>query len=84
MHFDSDTKTFTLEYELNADISLPTEIRVSPAAYPNGFEVEIGGSGGEGLEWAYDAASNPYVLYVKQKGGGVRGERVAGRRAGGT
>ena len=69
MHFDADDHSFTLEYELNEDISLPTKIRVSKVNNPNGFDVEIGGVRGEGLEWAYEAENDPYVLYVQKKKG---------------
>ncbi|GMH74701.1 hypothetical protein TrLO_g1950 [Triparma laevis f. longispina] len=67
MHFDANDQSFTLEYELDDAISMPTEIRISLVNYPNSFDVEIGGGCGRGLEWLYDEANNPYVLYVQKK-----------------
>lgn len=67
MYFDANDQSFTLEYKLDDAISMPTEIRISPVNYPNSFDVEIGGGGGRGLEWFYDKANDPYVLYVQKK-----------------
>jgi len=74
MHFDANDHSFALEYELDEAISMPTEIRISKDNYPSGFDVEIGGGGGGGLEWIYDEANDPYVLYVQKKKGLGLGE----------
>jgi hypothetical protein len=34
--------------------------------YPNGFDVEVGGEGGDGLEWEWNEENEPFVLYVRK------------------
>jgi hypothetical protein len=59
MQYNVDTRSFELEYMLDASIKKPTEIHISPLVYPAAsYNVTVS----EGVQWKVDPTDSNVIL----------------------